>query len=325
MEGVKIEVFILFDKEDRDLFLELKKHLASLEKEGLIVIRDEEQIVGGTNWRQAMDHYLQNAPFVLLLISSHFMASESYTLAKQAFARRTHPKESVVPVLLHAVDWEHSDFGSRKPLPANREPISSWPNRHAAFFDVVRGVRDVIKKRRQSIPQKVELVSTSLVTVTTPDSKQYTTEMPGDVPVGQLLRHILSQWLPLTLGTIGSRQFSLRPISLDREGTLHEASLVFATKLELVSEALAPSELINVRLEDNEGKGYTKSVLLNTVVGQLADGFLGTTSGTGEAVVEWMLSTTSVKQLRLEASLYYQGVCDDALLRMYRLATAAEE
>ena len=80
-----------------------------------------------------------------------------------------------------------------------------------------------------------------------------------------------------------------------------------------------------MRLEDNEGNGYTINVLLNTVVSQLVHDFLGATSGTGEAVVEWMLSTTRVKQLRLEASLYYQGVCDDALLRIYRLATPAEE
>jgi hypothetical protein len=60
MDG-KIEVFILFDKEDRDLFLELKKHLASLEMEGLIVIRDEEQIVAGADRRQAIDQQIQEA------------------------------------------------------------------------------------------------------------------------------------------------------------------------------------------------------------------------------------------------------------------------
>jgi hypothetical protein len=323
MEEVKIEVFILFDKEDRDLFLELKKHLASLEMEGLIVIRDEDQIAAGTDRRQAIDRQLQKASFILLLVSAHFMASgDSYALAKQSLA--TH-KERVVPVLLHAVDWEYSVFGQLVPLPTNKEPISSWTNRHAAFLDVVKGIRGLIEKYKPSMAQKVEPVDTSLVTITTPDGRPYRTEVPANTPVTELLHDILGQWLPLTLGTTGSQRFSLRPISFGRKSTLHTASLAAKTNLELVAEALSPNEPIKLRIEDDKGIVYTASVPLNTPIGELVDDFLGTESHTEEVVVRWMLSATRAKQLRLEASLYYQGVCDDALLRVFRVATVAEE
>ena len=150
----KIEVFILFDKEDRDLFLELKQHLTPLVMQGLITIWDEDQIIGGTERGQTIDRHLQSATVILLLVSAHFMASnESYALAKQALAKHAPPEGYVVPVLLHEVDWEYSDFGLLKPLPTNRNPIGSWINRHAAYLDVVKGIREIIAAYKQAPTQ----------------------------------------------------------------------------------------------------------------------------------------------------------------------------
>ena len=147
----KIEVFILFDKEDRDLFLEFKKHLAPLAMQGLISIWDEDQIIGGIDRRQAINSHLQSAPFILLLLSARFMAShETYDLAKKAMKLHVPPHGYVIPVLLHEVDWEYSDFGQLVPLPASRKPIGSSTNRHAAFVDVVKGLRAILEVYKQS-------------------------------------------------------------------------------------------------------------------------------------------------------------------------------
>lgn len=320
--GDKIEVFILFNQEDRQLFHEFKRHLSPMEIQGLISIWDEDQIIGGTDRRQAIDLHLQNAPLVLLLVSANLMASrESYALIRQALATHTPPKGYVVPVLLHEADWEHSDFGQLAPLPANRKPIGSWTNRHAAFIDVAKGIRALIEAYKQSPVEQLVLADVLVVTITTPDGSKYRANVPADTLVDRLLSDILGQWLPLTLKTTGSSHFSLRPFSLDPKITLRGAG----TDLELLLEALGPNEFIGLTIEDKQGEYYTTSVALNTTVGQIAGAFLGTKSGAKDAIVEWRLSATKTRQLKLEASLYDQGVCDNALLRIHRNAKAAEE
>ena len=151
--AVKTEVLVLFDPKDRVFLQELKHHLFPLEREGLITVWDEDQIVGGTNRRQEINHHLQSAPMVLWLVSANFMASESYDLAIQALAKHIPPEGYIIPVLLHEVDWEHSDFGQLAPLPANGMPISSWSNRNAAYVNVVKGIREILAAHNQSQTQ----------------------------------------------------------------------------------------------------------------------------------------------------------------------------
>src|SRR5438034_471476 len=147
----KIEAFIAFDKEDAALLSELKNHLRPLETQGLITVWDASQIIGGTEWKQVINNHLKTASIILLLVSANFMASnEAYDLAKQAVAKNAPPKVYVVPVLLHEVDWEYSDFGTLAPLPANRQPIGSWPNRNAAYLDVVKGIRGIVATLKAS-------------------------------------------------------------------------------------------------------------------------------------------------------------------------------
>lgn len=368
MEG-KIEVFILFDKADRQHVLEFKLHLAPLQTQGLITVWDEDQIVGGTDRKRAIDLHLQTATLILLLVSARFMASpECYGLVKQALVLHTPPQGYVVPILLHEVDWEHSDLGTLKPLPTNGKPISRWTNRHAAYLDVIKGIRAIIEIYKQSLVSQslsatqsgddkkvrvpeaakdehesfatgqkpdahvnhhtVKAVDILSLTIATPDGSQYAADVPADTHVDQLLRDFLSQWPLLMVGTTRSMRFSLRTedsSSLDLSSALYEAGLVTNANLVLVPEAIGPNAYIKLMIEDQQREYYTTTVFASTVVKQLADAFLQTRSGTGRAVVEWILSATKTQRLRLEESLYNQGVYDDALLRIYRIATAVEE
>ncbi len=324
---IKKDVVILFDEDDRDLCRELKQHLTPLVTQGLITVWDEDQVVGGIDKRKAMDRHLQNASLVLTLFSAHFMASrESYSLAERALAMH---KGCVVPILLHEVDWKYSVFGQLVPLPTNGKPISSWKNRHAAYLDVVKGIRDIIAAYEPpELPEK-EPFDMVQVIITTPDGK-YAADVPADVLVDRLLRDFLGQWSSLLVEANGPIHFSLctedAPTrALGRSSTLREAALATTANLTLISERLGPEEAISLTIDDNQGEHYTTTLLLNTVVGRLAEAFLRTQPGTGQVVVEWILPGTDAKQLKLEESLYNQSVCDDALLRIYRATTAGEE
>lgn len=124
---------------------ELRDHTRILEREGVATIWDTSQILGGTEWRQIIQSHLETASVILLLVSANFMGSdEGYDLAMQAVARNAPPDVYVVPVLLSDYGWQYSKLGSLKPLPANKRPISRWPNRAAAYEDVVQGVRRII-------------------------------------------------------------------------------------------------------------------------------------------------------------------------------------
>jgi TIR domain-containing protein len=325
---VKREVVILFDEDDQDLCHELKKHLAPLVTQGLITVWDEKQVIGGSNREKVLERHLQSASLVLPLLSAHFMAShEAYHLAELAFAMHKPPASYVVPILLHEVDWKYSIFGQLAPLPANEKPISSWTNRHAAYLDVVKGIRDILATYQQ-LPEVEPLSMT--VTITTPDGDKYTANVPSDVLVDRLLRDFLGQWSSPLIGDNGSIHFSLctetaPTTSLDRSRTLREAVLVPTPNLLLVSEKLAPGAAISLTVEDDQGEYYITTVLLNTVVSRLAEAFLRTQPETGQAVVEWLLPGIRAKQLRLGESLYSQGVCDDSLLHIYRVVTTGEE
>jgi TIR domain/Effector-associated domain 2 len=145
----KIKTLILFHKEDRHLFQELKQHLAPLEREGLITLWDEDRVLAGTDRKEVVDLQLKNASLILLLLSASFMASETYDLAVQALAKHTPPTGYVIPILLHPVDWQHSVFGRLAPLPANGVPISIWSSRPAAYLDVVKGIREIVAAYKQ--------------------------------------------------------------------------------------------------------------------------------------------------------------------------------
>jgi nucleoside phosphorylase len=155
MEDKKIEVFIAFDREDLIYLRELKNHLQPLATQGLIGIWDASEILGGEDWKQAITDHLKTASIILLLVSPSFLASrEAYKLIQQSVAKSAPPEVYVVPILLQESYWEDSNIGKLAPLPTNGNFISSWPNRNAAYLDVVRGIREIVAKQQKAIAEK---------------------------------------------------------------------------------------------------------------------------------------------------------------------------
>jgi hypothetical protein len=70
------------------------------------------------------------------MASDYLYASD----ATPALARSRAGDALVIPVVLHDCTWESSDFGRLAPLSGKREPISSHPNQHEAWAEVVRGL-----------------------------------------------------------------------------------------------------------------------------------------------------------------------------------------
>jgi hypothetical protein len=99
------------------------------------------------DWKKIVDHHLDTASIILLLISADFVASDyCYGIEMQRAMERHEAGEThIIPILLRPVDWQSAPFGKLKALPSNGTPITEWRNRDAAFADVAKGIRSIVE------------------------------------------------------------------------------------------------------------------------------------------------------------------------------------
>lgn len=142
-----VDVFISYAQDDQDLRIQLGKHLSSLKNQQIIREWYDGYIVPGTPRKEEILKHLAEAQIILLLITKDFMASEfCYSVEMQAaIARHKAGQARVVPILLRAVDVQGAPFADLVMLPSGGEPVSKWPDPDDAFFDIVQGIRRVIR------------------------------------------------------------------------------------------------------------------------------------------------------------------------------------
>ncbi|HZR44312.1 MAG TPA: tetratricopeptide repeat protein, partial [Ktedonobacteraceae bacterium] len=145
---VPIEVFYCYAREDEPLLRELEKHLSLLHRQGLISSWSDRQILPGADWTKTIDHHLETASLILLLISADFLASDyCYGIEMARALQRHEAKEAlVIPILLRPVDWQGAPFAHLQVLPSGAIPITSWTLLDTAFTDVVAGIRRSIEE-----------------------------------------------------------------------------------------------------------------------------------------------------------------------------------
>ncbi|HEY1353112.1 MAG TPA: tetratricopeptide repeat protein [Ktedonobacteraceae bacterium] len=157
-----LQVFCCSAREDQSLLFDLKKQLRVLEHDGLITVQAEITIDPGENREQKINHYLNTAQIILLLISPDFIASE-YCYSKEmrrALERYERGECHVIPILLRPILWESTPFGKLQALPMNGEPIAGrfWHTPDEGWLDVALGIRE----RAQTIRLSTEKVRAQL-------------------------------------------------------------------------------------------------------------------------------------------------------------------
>jgi hypothetical protein len=144
-----LEVFFSYAHEDEELRQALEKHLALLQRRGLIVGWHDRRIIAGEQWSEEIDVHVHSAQVILLLISSDFLASDYCYGIEMKIALERHDRHEaiVIPVILRPVDWSDASFAHLQALPRDAKPITTWPNRDEAFADVARGIREWLTSR----------------------------------------------------------------------------------------------------------------------------------------------------------------------------------
>jgi hypothetical protein len=88
----------------------------------------------------------------LLLISADFLDSKYINSVEiqEAMQRHEAAEARVIPIILRACDYSGSVFSKLQGLPTDMKPVASWPNQDEAWSDVVRGLKAVFGKFRNS-------------------------------------------------------------------------------------------------------------------------------------------------------------------------------
>ena len=144
-----IRIFFCYAHEDENLLMQLKNHLTSLHRQGLIEFWCDRDINAGAEWEQEITKQLNTAHLILLLISPDFMASDyCYGVElQQVLARYRRGEVQAIPIILRPTHWQ-GVLGEIQVLPTDAKPIlsSSWRYPDEAFFNVVEGVRKRVEE-----------------------------------------------------------------------------------------------------------------------------------------------------------------------------------
>jgi hypothetical protein len=140
-----LKLFISYAREDERWRARLKPNLELLEREGLIEIWSDQQIVPGMKWDDEIKRKLEDAELYLFLMSTHLLLSD-YVRDNElpAALKRYEAKQAgLVPVAVQRCNWRKS-LGQIQGLPSDGRPVCDWRPYDNACFDVEEGLRKTI-------------------------------------------------------------------------------------------------------------------------------------------------------------------------------------
>ena len=149
--GQAIEVFFSYAPKDQDLRDALETHLSLLERQKIITSWHDQKILPGTDRAQVINHHLNTANIILLLISANSLASDNcYDIEIRRSLERHHDGEArVIPILLRPVDYQNAIFSRLPMLPANGKFVTQWDNQDEAFEAIAQGIREAVMEIRR--------------------------------------------------------------------------------------------------------------------------------------------------------------------------------
>ncbi|HUT34009.1 MAG TPA: COR domain-containing protein [Planctomycetota bacterium] len=143
-------LFYSYAHEDERLRDELEVQLKLFQRRGLILHWHDRCITPGKEWHQQIDHYLNEANIILLLVSPDFLASDYCcdVEVRRALERHQAGEARGVPIIVRDVDWQRTVLGKLQALPTDGKPVVQWPDRDTAWKEVAAGIERVVRELR---------------------------------------------------------------------------------------------------------------------------------------------------------------------------------
>lgn len=142
-------VFFSYSHADEALRDQLQKHLASLQRQGLIETWHDRRIAAGDHIDHSIMRELERADVVLLLVSPDFLASDycNDIEVRRALERHHAGEARAIPVILRHCDWHGAPFGKLNATPKDGRPVR-------AFADIDEGFLQVVQAIKAALPRK---------------------------------------------------------------------------------------------------------------------------------------------------------------------------
>jgi hypothetical protein len=147
VNGVK--VFVSYSSRDIEYRNELMKHFSGLTRSNVIKLWYDGLIRPGEPWDATIKRNLENADYILFLISADFMASDYINDVEITFAIERHSLDQVViiPIIARPCDHASLPIGQFQALPKGAKPIASWPNPDDAYLDIVLEFKKLLNQK----------------------------------------------------------------------------------------------------------------------------------------------------------------------------------
>jgi WD40 repeat protein len=123
---------------DQQWYEEIKTYLVLWERSGTLTWLD---VPAGANTSHTQGDHLLHADLILLLLSPTFFAvHRCYDALFRALHEREQRQVPVVPIIVHACDWQESAAGALRPLPDSALPLAEWTHPERAYGQIRAGL-----------------------------------------------------------------------------------------------------------------------------------------------------------------------------------------
>jgi len=144
---LKRKAFFSYSKFDKEYLENFKKHLTSLNKQGILEFWDDSMIAPGEEWNTQIKSALDNSDVVFLLLSSDFLATDYIWTEEISEAMKRHElgKSVVIPIKIRDCEWSGTPFSKLQGLP-RKGPFCGSPKNDTFWREVVEEVTYLLKK-----------------------------------------------------------------------------------------------------------------------------------------------------------------------------------
>ncbi len=164
-----VSVVISYSHKDEQYKDELVTHLAPLRRSGIITDWHDRRLTAGSELDTALRERFESDAVILLLVSADYISSEYCWQTELVIAMNRHNagQARVIPIILRPCDWRIDPISKLLAAPRDGMPVSSWPDRDAAWLDVVQKIRAAISEISRLMNAKAAAATSSAEITTT--------------------------------------------------------------------------------------------------------------------------------------------------------------
>ena len=142
----KIKIFLSYAHEDEGMKNELDKALVVLKRNDKIEVWQDQKILPGQEWDDAINKEIESADIILLLVSVDFNNSRYIWEKELAYAMQRHQKKEarVIPIILRSCEWQEMPYGKLQALPTGGVAVKKFADADEAYTDIAKGIRAVV-------------------------------------------------------------------------------------------------------------------------------------------------------------------------------------